>query len=403
MHAAAVQMMVANRVSRSLRTLRRRAASMLSIGLVSMFTLVSLTGCSWGEAREMEVDPYLLSLEEANEIGMNVVWSSKAALATNGRVSDVTVGNDLVLVTETGANVVSAIDATNGEPLWENAVGDPFEPLLGVAMTSDTVVAMTRSEVLQFDSANGRRLQFDRLSEEGPADTAPLLNWPFAIYGTTDGRVIFHHLPTGLMKSAYRFDTEVQQAPTAWDDLMVVITRDGYINVLVPDPNRPSRVWQHRVFDNIKARPATTSRRLIVAGMDRSLWGLDRRTGRIVWRWQTEYQLTDDPVTYDDAVVYQGVDNYAFAALDAENGQRIWLNEEVKGGTVLTQIDGHLIIWNRDADGIGGTFFRLNADDGRLVGAVRSRDIAYAVADAPIDGSIFGVEPRTGRMIKMSP
>lgn len=369
---------------------------------VALTLLVIPTGCGWGKKEPVVVQPYLLTPDEAQTLGMSVGWKSVAAVSSSGEVDSLRVFGDQIIVTETGANILSAIDARSGLPMWEAAVGDPYEPLLGVASAEDTVVALTRSEALQYDAANGRRLQFDRLGEREPATTAPLLLWPFAVYGTPDGRAVFHHLPTGLMKSAYLFDGEVQQAPLLWEDLMVVITRGGYINAMIPDPNGARRLWQKRVFDDVVVPPARTPDALLVASTDGSMWAFAQDTGRVMWRWQTEFPMRDAPKVYDNAVVYQGIDGYGFAAVDVATGLPIWVNEEVTGGTVLTRIRNELIVWNQDGDGNGGTFTRLDAGTGRVVGTVRSRDIAFAATSAPEAGTIFGVS-RNGNMISLNP
>lgn len=231
----------------------------------------------------------------------------------------------------------------------------------------------------------------------------PLVRGNSAIYGTDDGRIVYHNLDVGLMYDAYRIGAPITHSPIpAGPSAVVVITQTGRINLL--DTNVNTRYWERGVLDPIEAKPAMGESGLFVAGIDQSVWAFRLVDGRQMWRERFQSPLTDDPKLIDN-VLYQAVPNEGLTAINATTGQRIWQNPEVEGGTVITRIHSReLIVWDRDngSDAYGSTFYRVDQRSGAVLGKVHTKWIYHADATSVDDGDIYGLS-RAGRIIKLVP
>ena len=386
-------------VRRLLKTVTT-AATFLAIGLGA--SVVS-TGCSEApQIGPLRGSGYMLTYEESQTLGYDVAWQTSVARSFFGNAEGVIPGEDYIITYEDGSNIISVISNRDGTPVWQKPVGDRLERLLGVAREGGTVIAATQSDLYILDIANGRQIADQRYGRENIASSTPLILGREAVYGSNDGRVVYHDLNTGLMRGAYRLGTGVDMTPI-WvgGNSVIVITRTGRIHLI--DIATNTRFWQAGVLDPFESKPALGDTGLFIAGQDQSIWAFRLSDGRQMWRTRFQYPLRDDPKLVGDTL-YQAVPNQGFAALNATTGQIIWQNPEVAGGTLITRNNGDLIIWDRDdgADAYGSTFYRIDASTGDVIGKVHSAWISRAAASSMEDGDIYGLS-RAGRIIKLVP
>jgi len=382
---------------------QRSCATLLAAGLLTT-TLALNLGCeSQKQIGPREGQGYMVSYEQSQILDYNVAWQSSVARSILGNATSVLPGDDYIIASENGSNIISAITNRDGTPAWQEPIGDRLEQLLGITRVGNTVIAATQSDLYLLDVATGRITSTQPYGEQNIASTKPLIIDNEAVYGSNDGRIVYHNLDAGLMRGAYRFGaTGFNMQPMRVSKTAVlVITRTGRFYLL--DVKAGTVYWQAGVLDPIEATPALGKTGLFVAGTDQSVWAFRLEDGHLMWRTRFQYPLRDDPKLIDNTL-YQAVPNQGFTAINATTGQIIWQNPEVKGGTVITQHNTDLIVWDKDnaQDSYGSTFYRVNPTNGEIKGQIRTDWIAYATATSMNNGTIFGLS-RAGRIIKLIP
>jgi outer membrane protein assembly factor BamB len=152
--------------------------------------------------------------------------------------------------------------------------------------------------------------------------------------------------------------------------------------------------------------PAVLGDRLYAAGSDGDVFGVDARTGRVLWRSRTRLPLSAGPGA-SEAVVAVGASDGQLIALDAETGTKRWqarLSGEVLAAPVVTVQsvivrtvdgrvralalkDGHDLWTNEEAVprlSLRGTAPPVVAGDAVLCGFDDGKVIAYAIAGGEI-------------------
>ncbi|NOG52919.1 MAG: PQQ-binding-like beta-propeller repeat protein [Planctomycetes bacterium] len=380
------------------RPMCARLVALLSGVFLGLF-IVLTGGCESQPVDTRSTTDYLVSLQEADELEYNIAWQSAVVTTPYGQVSGLYPYYDVVVTTENGRNFIGAVTTRDGTPVWESSVGDRLERLLGVVRNGDQLIANTQSDLYVLDIGNGSEVTHQKFGENNVASTSPFILGSLAIYGTPDGRVVYHHMGTGIMAAAYRLDSAITHAPIWLGDAIAMVTQSGTINVI--DPGENSRIWMNRVRDPLTATPAVDSYAMYVAGRDQSVWAFRLADGKMVWRYRAQYALNDDPKVYDETV-YVSIPDYGLVALDHRFGTEKWVCEEVAGGTVLTRNGQDLIVWDKLDNDRGSTFYRINGKNGNLEGTFTTTKIHWAASDKAEGGDVYGAS-RRGRMIKLVP
>lgn len=364
--------------------------------------LLAMVFCIFGCDKQIvseDRNEYLLSYTQAKELDCNIAWQTTVALTFTGKVTGLYPYDDMIVTTEDGRNVVSAVTARDGSGMWETPVGDKLERLLGVVRDNERIIANSQSDLYVLDTANGTIQSHQKYGKNNVAMTVPFILGDMAIYGTPDGRIVYHRLSTGMMQAAYRFSDAIPHTPVWLGDAIAVITQTGQINVM--DPGVNSQIWVNHVLDPIQTRIAVDSNAMYVAGTDQSVWAFRLVDGKRIWRFQTQYPLNDDPKVID-GIVYQAIPHKGLTAIDASNGHQKWVSDQVTGGTVITRFDQDLIIWDKLENTRGSVFYRVDSVTGDLLGKAMSNRIDYAAADKIESGTIYGLT-RNGVLIKLIP
>lgn len=365
-------------------------------------TLLEGAGCSEGSGLRTVSTEYLVTLEQAQSIDYQIAWRSAVPVSLAGEADAIYVFGDYIAATENGRNTVSVVSARDGERLWAAPVGDRLENLMGLASAGSELIASTQSDAYYFEIATGRALDHQRYEPQNAASTPPIAFGPFLLYGTPDGRLVYHHRAVGLFKAAYGFDATLVQAPhRIGENELAVLTATG--SVFFMDGVNNSMIWRSRTLDPVVARPAASDEAIFLPGTDQSLWAFRLADGKALWRYRTSQPLRDDPTLVSD-VLYQSIPTQGLVAFNVETGQPIWTSDRVAGGTVLTRKNGQLIVWDQHEGrgATGSTFYRILERDGTLLDESTIADLHVAAADRLDDGAIYGLST-TGRMIKMVP
>jgi len=375
-----------------------RAATLLPLALLALLAL----GCESGRKGPIDTE-YLLTLEQVDQLDYQIAWESAVAVSRGGRAVAIHPMGEWVLTVENGRNILTALTSRDGRDAWELQVGARLEHLRGVLRQDDEVLASTQSDLYFFDIATGRTQRHQRYAPEDAAGTAGILFGPFLVYGTNDGRIIYHHRGLGLMQAAYRLENQqpISHAPLPLGDTFAIFTQTGAIHLM--DGVNNSRLWSAAARDPFDATPAIDENAIYVAGLDQSVWAFRLGDGKFIWRFPCQRPLIDDPKLID-GILYQAEPGRGLHAIDARTGVARWTCTDVQGGTVLARKNGQLIIWDRDdaPNSLGSTFYRILERDGSLLGSARCPKISVAASDHIENGTIYAMSA-AGRIIKLIP
>ncbi len=373
-----------------------RVCTALATCLLSALLLAVSSGCESPQSVPGATGD-LITYSQAQELGYQVAWHSAFARTASGRLDRMVAFDDMVVGLETGHNVVSALTARDGSILWDVPVGEPLERIVGIVRYDDQVLVSTQSDLYGLDTATGRINLHQRFGEGNVSGTPPLIVEPYAIYGSPDGRVVYHHLGAGLMEQAYRLDSAVVQQPKWIVGAYVAVTQSGRVYAI--DPSTNERFWDSAGLGVIEAEIAVGPDAVYAASVDQSVWAYRRSDGRLKWRFRTQRPLRDDPV-YLDGVVYQVAATQGLIAIDGETGEHLWTAEGIESGHVLTRQDGNLIVFSPGRQ--SSTLYAVDQRNGDVVARVESPWIIRATASSQEGGDVYAMT-LAGRVVKLTP
>jgi glucose dehydrogenase len=159
--------------------------------------------------------------------------------------------------------------------------------------------------------------------------------------------------------------------------------------VVALDARTGRQLWVSRIpasgpISCTAGRPAVTADRVVAMLITGEMYGLDRRTGKVVWstpRDSAAYlSVLSSPVAYD-GVIYAGAANDHVKAVRARDGETLWRTP------VRAQFTSDLLVTERHIYGVDGPFlFVFDRRGGRLLGQERQ-------PEAPELGGLFPGSP----------
>jgi outer membrane protein assembly factor BamB len=200
-------------------------------------------------------------------------------------------------------------------------------------------IAAPDGDVVAVDATNGNTL-WDAEYDDELVTGGPGTGENMVFLGTSEGRVIALHADSGRRAWTSRLSSEILSPPLRADGIVVARTNDGKVYGL--DGGSGRRVW---VYD--RSVPALTLRGtstpaidsgLVVAGFDAGrLAALDLRNGKLLWeaaiataRGRSELErmvdIDSDPIIYD-GTIYVASFQGQLAAVQLESGRILWTRE----------------------------------------------------------------------------
>ena len=251
-------------------------------------------------------------------------------------------------------------------------------------------IAQLRITSIDSDRSKGRLVSFDKRNRPRSGDRVmakvvlPLkkIKLPFAassaavadnqrIYvGAANQRFYSLDILSGFQHWQLLTPKTVSSTPTLSGADLIFAGLDGRI-VSCTKVER-SKNWIFETEGPVFADLFLDDSHVYAASSDRSLYCLDRRTGRRIWRDRFETPLTAAPVV-SEGRVYQQVPLQGLFVLDAKTGKHLW--ERPEGGRFLVQFEGDAYLLAGE-----GThqLVRVEAATGREKAVVDTCEAAYA-------------------------
>lgn len=150
--------------------------------------------------------------------------------------------------------------------------------------------------------------------------------------------------------------------------------QDGVVTSCTKDEK--AKKWTFETEGPIFADLLVLPDQVFVASSDRSLYCLDRRNGKRLWRQRFDSPLTVAPKVAEGRV-YQEIEEEGLIVLDAATGEMIWQRSE--GGQFLVQFQDDAYLLTRDGS---PQILRVEAKSGRIKEAVDAGLAGFAAASA---------------------
>lgn len=374
-----------------------RLISTLGAAVVGV-SLSALVGCEGGATTgapgeaTSRAESFKPGVEPWAKLGYRWDWSGFPAVAKGGSILFFDVQDD-ALVAQDSAGVVTLLEPTNGRVRWSAEPASPLTRFVGInrfkSGNADLVLVSSESEVFQLNAQTGNLVARQRY--EKVVNTRPVLVGQLAIYGTSRGEVLAHHLGTGFKAWGFGTRDSINIPPVIVGGLVATVSANGEFTFL--EPSRGGLVGRGAMYAGVACDAAASDDLLIAASTDQSLWGL-APSGVPAWRVRTSTPLRTAPVVYA-GMVYVTLPDRGFCSIDAASGSQRWACKGVQGRLIGVRA-GRLLVWD------GREAVTLDPARGTVIERATLDQVKALVMDKMEDGTLY-VVTKNGVVAKFLP
>eukprot|EP00752_Nemacystus_decipiens_P015713 g14026.t1 len=321
----------------------------------------------------------LVEPSPAAEIGYRLGWASPIKLLEGQKITSVTVLGDLVLVVEDPRNVVTALDANNGELKWKIVLGSDVESLFPPSRDDKQIFIHSASRMATLNVRTGEVIAVVSLdtpvSSKGIYDPDQRL----AVMFGTNGLVFGHSVDSNFPRWRYRLANRITNPGILTGQDVFVVDSGGTYALLETATGSP--LWRNRTLGPVSTNAAAQGSELIVSSEDGKVYALNRTTGNDTWTYLgAEQKLTASPVALGRLIIQPLLPNAGIVAIDAINGSELWRND-VTATPILTRQQDMLLFTD-------STLISMDLDDGSVITEVQTSKL-QTVLPIGDDGGIL--------------
>jgi outer membrane protein assembly factor BamB len=400
-----------------------RAALAACVLILCTVITLEVAGCRRAEAKGRVLPRREEGrLLEPNSFG--AAWTNDIDVAAYGIPSRIYLRDDLVVL-YTDQNVVYVLSATGGRTLWVTRdVVRPLERLwppvlldalnrFGAGVQRILVFPSNTSFVVFADT--GERLQDTPIEHGKRALTSPSYGDAGVVYaglGDPFGGRAAKIDPTRLVNPILLprlLRGVVTGRPVVYEDRFFIADETGAVYAMTEEGNQAWNIQHFQTNGPVTADLTADADGLYVPSNDTTLYVLDRGTGRLIWRYFAEVQLSQ-PAFPVQGYVFLPVPGRGVVALSKSEGRTInrepiWTVESAR--EVLSHDDQNVYLLHRDgriaahSKATGKELFSTQRKDFVTVTRNLSGPRIYAATAA---GEIVAIEPiltrgRVGRLV----
>jgi len=369
----------------------------LGVVLLALASGCAMQSRSTTAARSTGAAQQILALDDERfaSLGFRRDWTGFPLVSGGGRISEVYVDPNNVLVLESGSTV-SYLDPDSGQLRWNNELASPLTKFLSllpyVYNGVEVVMVSSESDLYVLNRDTGDLMDRQRLSPV--CSSGPVLLGNMAIYGTASGQIMGHAINPGTRAWGHDLTGPIETGPTYVDGVIAGVADSGQIAFLNPtDGGLYSRTG---IFAGTSTEPINARGFLVVASLDQSVYAFEPRTGRMMWRYRTAAPLRVQPTPHADRV-YVEITGKGLTALNRATGAVLWESPEVSG-TVIGVGRDRLIVWD---DGMRVAFL-VSPSSGVVHDRVELPGVGGLWTDRFEDGNLYAYGP-TGGVAKFVP
>lgn len=280
--------------------------------------------------------------DEADKLGFVPNWYQNLELPRSQHVAEATRLGDLILIREQPRPMVTAVEVSNGQIRWRREIGEPDETFYAPVRLEDRVFFATPLRVRELSARTGEVTKRGKLSFF--AQTPPLLIGKAMVFGGSDGRIFAYHVDRRLRVWKRALPQRLITPLVQQGNYFFVTDAAGHYAVY--NGATANQLWRRQVFEEIRAKPAMDGDTVYVPTMGRTLYAVDRRSGRERWTFHAE-QALDKPVYRVGRHLFLPLGKETLLALDHETGQERWRLDE-SALIPLTTVNEQVIFYGED-------------------------------------------------------
>jgi len=299
----------------------------------------------------------LVTNQAAARLGLERAWFTQIRVdpAQHKVVQWLLAKDQIFALTSTGT--IQAIDAETGKTLWTTEVGNGNAIIVGMAVHSKHVAALSAGHLYLMDRADGHPLWSRQIG--GAAAAAPALSNSYAYVVLMGGRIEGYPLddPSAFVWQ-YRTKGRSFYGPTTTGK--VVSWPAGRGLLYVGQAENPRVMFRVETNAEIVAPPAEHDSYLYVGSLDGYLYCFHELTGSERWRYATGFAITSSPAIIGERA-FVASEGPTLHAVDALSGQPLW---HVEGARQFVAVGNHHT-YSMDRH---GTLMVLDNESGVLAG-----------------------------------
>ncbi|MEX2672322.1 MAG: PQQ-binding-like beta-propeller repeat protein [Phycisphaeraceae bacterium] len=347
-----------------------------------------LGGCQGGDGNgpRLLVDPL-----DAQQLGYTVDWQIDLALPEQSQLMYAELLGDR-LVTVEDQNIVSVIDADNGDILWRHQVTRPTDQLSRPQRDGDRLVisSQRRAYVLNIDDGEIQSI-IDLLHV---SLGTPVVHNGLMIHASPRGVLFAQELDSGLLAWDFQVDVGFASAPTLTGGRIFATDLGG--NVWSFDPLEGTLRWTRAVAEPVVAHPEAGERLVYVPSTDYSLYAMRLSNGSVQARHYATGSLDRSPFLVN-GLLLQAVSDDAMLSLNPEDIREVrWRSEELVDARPI-QVRGTTLDLYQD-----GQLIHIDTGDGSEIGATDLGNVRHVLSTSRTGGTLYLLQ-LNGRILKASP
>lgn len=166
----------------------------------------------------------------------------------------------------------------------------------------------------------------------GAVFSSPAVDQQKMVVGSGDGYIYCFETSKGRLVWKYKADAAVLGSPLIKDGIVYVGGSDHCFRALELVSGK--EIWRFTGLDGpVMSLPVLTENQVLFGAWDRNLYALDRKTGKLNWKWNNGSTVRNYspaaciPVIWDAVVYIVAPDRY-LTAIDLTTGTTLWRNNE---------------------------------------------------------------------------
>ncbi len=217
---------------------------------------------------------------------------------------------------------VYALDALNGEIIWNYRTGDDDLHLSPTVADGIVYIGSPDHHLYALDAVTGE-LRW-RYETGGRVESSPMASKGVVYVGSIDHHVYALDAVTGELRWRYETGADVDSSPMVSKGVVYVGSEDDWVYAL--DAATGELHWRYETGADVNSSPMVSKGVVYVGSEDRHVYALGAVTGELRWRYETGDNVTSSPMV-SDSIVYFGSQDGQVYVLDASTGRLLWRYE----------------------------------------------------------------------------
>jgi hypothetical protein len=295
---------------------------MRSLSRLTLLTALAVAGgISPGRAQS------LIAPTTALRYGLTRAWYAQiGSQAVTGALDHVNYVEGMLLA-QSRAGVLTALDAESGRTLWSTQVGARNRSTSEPAANDKYVVVLNGSTLFVVDRADGA-IAWQRPVGGAPG-AGPGVSRTHAFVPLTTGKVEGYDLEKGDKQTPWNYQSSgrVLTPPMTTELTVSWTTERGYF--YVADPGGRGIRYRLETRDEIQSRPASWAPQLFAGSTDGYVYAVEETKGNILWKFPVGDAIYDAPVAIESQV-YVVTEFGGMYCLNTSDGSPLWHVPAVK-------------------------------------------------------------------------